>query len=433
MTARIACRRLPTRTPAVSTVLLSLLLGLTAGCGATDAGSGWRGSEETLPNGALRITNPAEGVWGEGGGWRLEQELQVGVVEGADAYMFATIIGLEADDDGRIYVLDRQANELRIFAPDGVHLRTTGRDGGGPGEYSNANGLLWLAQDTLLVIDQRGNRYSVLTRDGDYVRSVQRRLPFFGWAFSGGLEGDVLYERASVGSGDDLRPAILGTALRGTAQSTLVSDAEVATAGAAAAGATEPAGVDTVLLPTAPVPPVESFSVRNERGGMVMGVPFAPGSVHRLDEQGGVWHGHGSEFRIFHSTLTGDTLREIVLEATPTPVTEAEISEWESSAGVARFREMGGRLDLSRIPRTKPFFNDIVVAPDGHLWVAVPDEPYRAQFAIFDEAGRYLGRVHIDGIEREVFVKPVIRNDRLYMVGRDELAVQRVYVFRIVR
>jgi hypothetical protein len=54
-------------------------------------------------------------------------------------------------------------------------------------------------------------------------------------------------------------------------------------------------------------------------------------------------------------------------------------------------------------------------------------------FAVLDTDGRYLGRLQVDGMEREVYLRPVVRNGRVYWVGRDELDVQRVYVYTIDR
>jgi hypothetical protein len=85
-----------------------------------------------------------------GAGWRLEPAAVIGAAEGAEAVVFGAVSGLEVDDAGHIYVLDRHANELRIFAPDGAHIRTVGHSVGGPGEYRNANGLRWLTADTLV-------------------------------------------------------------------------------------------------------------------------------------------------------------------------------------------------------------------------------------------------------------------------------------------
>ena len=393
---------------------LALVL-LLAGCGGTDAAIRWAGTIDTLPNGAVRVANPAQGIWNDESAWRLAPELVIGEMEGPDATLFAAITGLQVDDVGRIYVLDRQANELRVFAPNGSHLQTVGRSGRGPGEYTNANGLLWLSGDTLVVVDQRGGRYTLLTRDGQYARSEPRRLGFYGWVFFGGYHNGRIYERASVGRPPNRQYALVGSPLAG-------------------ADAVAPeAGIDTVLLPKPSAPLFESFSVRTSRGGMTMSIPFASVPAYHLDWAGNIWHGHGSEFRVVRSSFAGDTLTVITVDAGATPVTTAELAEWEAGETVARFRDMGGQLDMDRIPKMKPFFDGLYLGPDGYLWVSVPTAPMQVEFAVFDADGRYLGRLLAQGLERNTFVPPVVRNSRLYLVGRDELDVQRVYAFAIER
>jgi hypothetical protein len=73
----------------------------------------------------------------------------------------------------------------------------------------------------------------------------------------------------------------------------------------------------------------------------------------------------------------------------------------------------------------------LYVDPDGYLWVSVPAGPMETVFALFDPDGRFLGRLHLDGVKRDALLEPVVRNGRLHFVGRDELEVQRVHVFRI--
>ena len=331
--------------------VVALLVLLNSSCSSEGPGRGWTGTVEELPNGAVRVTNPAEGVWQESEPWRLVPEFSLGVVEGEDREVFAAITGLEADDLGRTYVLDRQTNEIRIFSPEGNHVGSVGRAGSGPGEYVNANGLEWLSSDSLLVIDQRGNRYSVLTREGEYVRSIPRQLGFYAWAFRGGLTDGRIFEQSYVRTGEDYHPALMGRSLQDDFDVPAVSSVG-----------------DTVMLPLSDAPTPEGFSVRTERGGMSMGVPFAPGPVYHLDRSGHLWHGHGSEFRIFRSTLAGDTVLEVTLDAEQAPVSAEELEEWEAGPGPQQFREMGGELDLGRIPGAKPFFDGLYQDPEGYLW-----------------------------------------------------------------
>jgi hypothetical protein len=406
----------------------SALLLIVPACSA-DSEAGWRGSVEQLPNGAVKVTNPPDGVWTSADpDWRLIPDVVIGEADGDDAHVFGAISGLEVDESGRIYVLDRQANELRIFAPDGTHIRSVGRSGEGPGEFANANGLVWLTPDTLLVVDQRGNRYSVYSRDGDYIRSVPRHLGYFGWVFSGGYHAGRIYETSSVGLGDDRYPALLGTSIDG-ARSEAVPMARPEDQ----AGALMPGAGDTIMLPHPDAPLYESFSIRTDRGGMVIGVPFTARPVYNLQPSGDVWHGHGSSPTVYRTTIAGDTLMEIMLATDAYAVTPAEVSEWESTEAVERFRSMGGKLELERIPTQKPYFDDIMLDPEGHVWLGVPAGANETVFAVIDETGRYLGRLRAEGVLRESFVRPIVRNDRVYWIGRDELDVQRVYAYTIDR
>ena len=395
------------RTAVFGSVITTVLVGA---CSNSEREIAWEGTVDTLPDGSVRVVNPPVGLWEAGieTPWRLVPEFTLGALEGDRPDVFSTISGLEVDTEGRILVVDRNTNEVRIFSAQGEHLQTIGRTGEGPGEYTQINGLIRLPSDSLLVIDQEGNRYSILTPDGEYERSVRRQLPFFGWLFDGGIDGERVYELTAVRTETERLRVLIGTHL---------GDAEAA--------------LDTVYVPTVPGPTYDGFEVRTERSGSYLGVPFSPRHVYRLDGRGGFWFGRGDELRLLHAELLGDTLREVVLNTPAVPVTDAEIAEWMEEEYVRRFRERGGKIDRSRIPEEKPYWNDLVLAPDGYLWVARPGEPMQVRFAVFDSVGRYLGEVGFDGGEPVGWLTPVVTNGRLYIATQDELGVQRVQVFGI--
>lgn len=91
----------------------------------------------------------------------LTPDLEIGRLDGDDAFLFARIAGLAHDAQGRIYVAETQASEVRAFAPDGAFLFRIGRQGGGPGEF---DGLCCIAvddDDRLWVRDGGNNRFTV--------------------------------------------------------------------------------------------------------------------------------------------------------------------------------------------------------------------------------------------------------------------------------
>ena len=71
---------------------------------------------DTLESGRIVVSNPDSPQAGPQGVPALVEVLRIGSIEGTcDA--FGQVFSLAVDGDGRIYVADRQANEIRVFTP----------------------------------------------------------------------------------------------------------------------------------------------------------------------------------------------------------------------------------------------------------------------------------------------------------------------------
>lgn len=86
----------------------------------------------------------------------------LGVADGAESEIFGAVSGLEVDPAGRIYVLDRQENRIRVFGPDGRFLTEAGREGAGPGEFRYLAGSDMTDDGALLVADPANGRVTRL-------------------------------------------------------------------------------------------------------------------------------------------------------------------------------------------------------------------------------------------------------------------------------
>ena len=103
--------------------------------------------------------NGVQGMWSPGEEWTINEELRIGHVDGAPELQFGEIVSLDVDRAGRIYVLDQQAQEVRVFSPAGEYLRSVGQPGEGPGELSAfAQAVFVAVDDTLRVVDPRQGR-----------------------------------------------------------------------------------------------------------------------------------------------------------------------------------------------------------------------------------------------------------------------------------
>ena len=110
--------------------------------------------------GVAIVSNPQEGTWTQSSRWTVVEDRRIGTTEGDPDYQFGQISGIGVASDGRIFVLDQQAAEVRVFSPDGLLENKFGRPGSGPGELGaqGAGPLLVGAGDTIFVPDLANQR-----------------------------------------------------------------------------------------------------------------------------------------------------------------------------------------------------------------------------------------------------------------------------------
>lgn len=142
-------------------IFLSAELALLSGCGPD--GNPGPPIFEVRDSAGVEIVRSGPGNDSETLGWRIAEdpELQIGSVDGDSAYVFEGIGGAWRLSDGRIVVTDRRSMDIRIFGPDGTHLRSFGGPGPGPTEFGSPPVLAVRSPDTLVVWDGRHSRLSL--------------------------------------------------------------------------------------------------------------------------------------------------------------------------------------------------------------------------------------------------------------------------------
>jgi hypothetical protein len=103
--------------------------------------------------------------------WRIAPQpvVEIGGVDATGPAMFGRIWGVARAPTGEIVVTEEPAQELRVFSAAGRHLRTFGRKGEGPGEFSQIRGVV-IYGDTVYPIDTR--RTTIFTLGGKLVRQT---------------------------------------------------------------------------------------------------------------------------------------------------------------------------------------------------------------------------------------------------------------------
>lgn len=361
----------------------------------------WHGTRDTLDDGTVVVHNPEQGIWTEEQVWRIEEELRIGAATGQGPEVFARINALAVDSLGRIWVADGQAGELRVFGREGRHVRTVAGEGEGPGELLWPAGLEVTPDGRVVVIDLKNNRYTVYdtagSLRGDHPR---RRPPFSAWPWRSGLVGpgrlvDVARE---PGSRRKRRVEVLD------------EDFEVA---------------ETHPFPKRP------------------GDHYAPGRIWTVDPRGFLWFGKEDRYRLVQRRLEGDTVRIVERDVVPRSYSDEEREQMAARArsrrGAVASRDEdgdeGGGITVGDMPEHEPLLRSIWVDDGGRLWVAPHGggELYVSGFDLFDERGRYVGRVGSGPGLRSMSPHPVVRGKAIWAVTRDSLEVPYVVRGRIVR
>lgn len=399
--------RRPLRGRGVSLSALALLWALLPACSAGEGGRGgaWGGWMDTTAAGVVHVHSPADPAWSPDEAWRVTEELRLGSASTDGPELFGRVVALEVGPDGRLYVFDGQAQELRIFSADGRHLRTVGGEGGGPGEFRGVAALRWSPSGELWVVDPQAGQISFLDRDGAYLGSRPAPGGFAVFPWEGGF---------------DARGGFWDYAFRVEPEGPRFFLVRFDEAG-------EP--LDT-LVPPSFHGERAAFEHRGDGGTLRAGVPFMPGLAWRRAPEGGIWAALTGEYTLFRLDPSGDTVRVLHRAFEPLPVTDEDVED--AVRGLRWFTDQGGRIDRGRIPEVKPALETFFLDDAGRPWVVPvtdPEEQGRV-LDVFGTEGRYLGSVRLP-FRLLSFPTPVFRAGGIHGVTSDELGVQYVVVGRI--
>lgn len=379
----------------------AVVLMVACGAAACDGGSDReRVSTETLANGTAVVTNPEHGEWTSQTTWRAVEDLRIGKADGDEPYVLAAPGGLEADAAGRLYVLDVQASQVRVFDPAGRHLRSFGRAGAGPGELSQPAGLTLAPNADVWVLDAGNARFVIFDSAGTPIGTRRRESVAVSFPWPGRI--DRAGRLWDVEQTPSRAPVLLRMDL---------------------------AGRPTTRFSLA-APPAAQFVA--SRGGVTnyAPVPYTPSLAWSIDADGRVWSGVSDRYELALHEPGGDTVRIVRREHQPVPVSAAER---DSVPGMlAWFTSQGGRVDLSRIPRYKPAYTSVMTDDQGWLWVrpSLPADQANAAWDVFDPQGHLQGRVTLPMPVPEG-MPVVVRGRHLYTVTLAEAGHPEVVRFRL--
>lgn len=409
------------RTTKFTSVVALAALAACGGDASSGSGGGFAGTVRDSADVQI-VANAADGLWTAEGGWTTEELLTIGTADGDADYQFGQIAAVDVLSDGRIAVLDQQAQRVRIYGADGAYEQSFGGPGNGPGEFSPGAMALFVGRgDTIVVPDMGNQRVTVIPTEGgatSFPLSMEQGIPM---GFDISDEGVLVSHRrvmnmANPTAQTDDNDVVLAQAYDGTI-------------------------VDTLLTP--------------RRGGtfeMTAGGPrftlFAaePQWTTLSDER--LAYASNDAYRISVYGPDGDLERIVTYPHRPQPVTEAEqeivlelvrASMEQNGAPAQMIDQMIGAMSFAD---NWPAFARLRGGPDGTLWVQrlrklseMSDDEREnwnpqldqggPEWDVFEADGRYGGVVELPAR----FTPFAIEEDRIYGVYRDEFDVQYVRVY----
>lgn len=394
---------------------------LIIGCG--DAASGGDTFSGTVrdSSGVRIVENTESGAWPRDGGWTAEEVLTIGEAAGDADYQFGQVGGIGVTSDGRIAVLDQQAQRIQIYGADGKFINSVGGPGSGPGEFSpQTTGLFVGRGDTLIVADMGNARVNVVPAEGESTSFPMRLEQGIPMRFDLTGDGDLVAQLRSMNAaaGGDAIDVITLQSYDGTIKDTLITPKRG-----------------------------ESFEIRDGAPSFKL---FAAEPMWTMVGNDRIAYASNDTYRINIYEPDGSLALVVTRPHEKRPVSEGDReavlqlvrSSMETNGMPAQNIDM--MMSAISFADTWPAFTQLRGGPDGTLWVQrlrylddLTDEEKKnwnpqldsgsADWDVYESDGRYGGVVTMP----TGFTPFVFDGNRMYGVFRDDFDVQYIKAFEL--
>ncbi len=338
--------------------------------------SNWEGTIEKV-DGVTIVKNPISPLYNDDV-LIIENELSIGEATGRDEYMFSAVSMIAVDDEDNIYVADSKQKYIRVFDKDGNYLRTIGRSGQGPGEFTDISSLSITPQNELMVNDRYASKFIFFSLMGNYLRT------------------DIL---------EGLQAGLVHRTSKGTFYVITVDfQGRYEDKNLRAATEVNEYTADLTFIRT----------VVKDKYWSVMSA-LQPAMLTRFSPVGQIVCGLRENYEIHIFNLDGEMIRKVFKEYEPYELSEKEKDERHLT-------------DAGDLPKYFPPYENISIDDEGRLFVQLYEKPKDANkyyFDVFNAEGMYVAKVALKVIPQ------CWKRGKLYTIEEDESGYQHIKRYKI--
>ncbi len=162
------------KTKFLSIVILLSVLAILTSCQKQK--SEWKGQMKTV-DGVTVLENPKTPMY-EQPVLIISEDLRIGEEESRPDYLFFRVSSIAIDREENIYVTDEGEKHIKVFNREGVHLRTIGRPGQGPGEIGHPTEIFIGSNNELVVTDPKWRSLHSFSAEGNFLGSKKFNTVF---------------------------------------------------------------------------------------------------------------------------------------------------------------------------------------------------------------------------------------------------------------
>jgi hypothetical protein len=309
----------------------------------------------------------------------VREQLCLGGDETED-YFFARP-KIDVDNDGNIFVLDRQLRQIMKFDKTGALLRTFSRAGEGPGEIGSlASWMRVTRRGTVMLADYSNARLTEFDNDGNFMRD-RKLKPLTSFPhMESGIDGSLYIEAQEFSITD-----------RGGINITLNrynSDLELE------------GQVDSLE--------VTAFKIE---GGRAIRIPYHKSFAWTVTPAGNIVIARTDEYKLQVYSPDLKKIQTIQRDVQRLPVTNDDRRRFIEYPGEEEFRKN------VTLPVFKPLIVDLLVDHEGNLLVCLYDEKdKKTTYDVFDTNGQYVTTANLPSPDE----LGVLRNGLVYFVNKSD-------------